>query len=342
MASASRRALTLIFLMISMSWVTLASGADIDGDGVDDSVDDCIYAAGNSTVDRTGCPDRDGDGTSDFNDGWTSSNPNFAKDVSIPQNYDFTDVDHSPDGTAIATSDENGYLRLWNATTGSNFRSVNVGGELSSVSWSGDGRFICVTRNDDSAHVYYSGNLSSVHGTISADVGGGDYPYDIDLSPDGEMAAISIGRSGNGGTNGVVRMINMTDGSVIQNLNPGGEDRFYSAEFSPTGSHLLIGSNNDFYVVETSSWATVRSESSPNAAVNSVDWSHDGKHMAICEGWDGGGATIRLYAAGSWTQKWSKSISTSCLSSAFEGWPSATRLLNIVLARGLVCHLITS
>ena len=54
MASASRRALTLIFLMISMSWVTLASGADIDGDGVDDSVDDCIYAAGNSTVERTG------------------------------------------------------------------------------------------------------------------------------------------------------------------------------------------------------------------------------------------------------------------------------------------------
>ena len=149
--------------------------------------------------------------------------------------------------------------------------------------------------------------LSSVHGTISADVGGGDYPYDIDLSPDGEMAAIAIGRSGNGGTNGVVRMINMTDGSVIQNLNPGGEDRFYSVEFSPTGSHLLIGSNNDFYVVETSSWSTVRSESAPNGAVNSVDWSHDGKHMAICEGWDGGGATVRLYAAGSWTQKWSKS-----------------------------------
>ena len=85
MASASRRALTLIFLMISMSWLTLVSGADIDGDGVDDSVDNCIYAAGNSTVDRTGCPDRDGDGTSDFNDGWTSSNPNFAKDVAITQ-----------------------------------------------------------------------------------------------------------------------------------------------------------------------------------------------------------------------------------------------------------------
>ena len=318
MASLKSRSLFLAFLMVSMLSLPLASAADADGDGVDDSVDDCLYAAGNSTVDRNGCPDRDGDGTSDFNDGWTSINPNFQKDVEIAQNYDFTDVDHSPDGSMIATSDENGYLRLWNATSGINFQSANVGGELSSVSWSDDGRFIGVTKNDDTAHVYHASNMSSVLGTISADVGGGDYPNDIDLSPDGEMAAIAIGRSGNGGTNGVVRIINMTDGSVIQNINPGNEDRFYSVQFSPTGSHLLVGSNEDFYVVETSSWSTVRSESAPSGAVNSVDWSHDGKHMAICEGWNGAGATLRLYNAGSWIQKWSKSVSTSCLSTDFS------------------------
>ena len=128
MALLKWRSIFLAALMVGMLALPLATAADSDGDGVDDSVDDCIYAAGNSTVDRTGCPDRDGDGTSDFNDGWTSSNPNFAKDVAITQNYDFTDVDHSPDGTAIASSDENGYLRLWNATTGTNFQSVNVGG----------------------------------------------------------------------------------------------------------------------------------------------------------------------------------------------------------------------
>ena len=71
---------------------------DSDGDGVDDSIDDCPFAAGNSSVDRDGCPDRDGDGTSDINDGWTSSNPNFAVDVAVTQNYDFNDVDHSPGG----------------------------------------------------------------------------------------------------------------------------------------------------------------------------------------------------------------------------------------------------
>ena len=318
MAGTKSHSILLGLLMLSMSLAMSVSAADIDSDGVDDSVDDCLYAAGNSTTDRTGCPDRDGDGTSDFNDGWTSSNPNFGKDVAVTQNYDFTGVDHSPDGEFIASSDENGYLRIWNASTGTNIQSVNVGGELSSVSWSGDGAYIGITKNDDTANVYYSNNLSSVHGSISADVGGGDYPYDIDISHDGTMAAISIGRSGNGGTNGVVRVINMSDGSVIQNLNPGGEDRFFSAEFSPSDTHLLIGSNNDFYVVETTTWSTVRSESSPNGAVNAVDWSPDGKHMAICEGWDGGGATIRLYGAGSWTQQWSKGISTSCLSTDFS------------------------
>ena len=325
MASLTRRAILLSLLMFSMSGLALASGADIDFDGVDDSIDDCLYAAGNSTVDRTGCPDRDGDGTSDFNDGWTSNNPNFAVDVSVPQNYDFVSVDHSPDGELIASTDENGYLRIWNATSGINTLSINAGGYLAGVSWSGDGMYIGLTKDDDTANVYYASNLTSVHGSIDADVGGGDYTEDIDLSNDGEMAAIAIGRSGNGGTNGVIRMINMSDGSVIQNVNPGGEDRFQSVEFSPSGTHMLVGSSGDFYVVETSTWSTVRSDSSPNADVNAVSWSPDGKHMAICEGWDGGGSTVRLFAAGSWTQKWSKSMSTSCLSTDFS--PDGTQVI---------------
>ena len=297
MALPKWRSLLLTALMVGMLALPIASAADTDGDGIDDSSDDCPYSAGNSTVDRSGCPDRDGDGTSDYNDSWASINPDFAKDVAVTQSYDFTDVDHSPDGTAFATSDENGYLRLWNATTGANFRSVNVGGELPSVSWSGDGRFVGITKNDDTANIYYANNLSSVHGTISADVGGGDFAYDIDLSPDGSMAAIAIGRSGNGGTNGVVRIIDVSTGSVVQNINPGSEDRFHSVEFSPTGSHLVIGSRGDFYIVDTTNWQTTQSEGGPAGTVNSIDWSPDGKHIAICEGYEQsqGGSRIRLY-----------------------------------------------
>ena len=88
--------------MVGMLALPMASASDIDGDGVEDSSDDCPYAPGNSSTDRTGCPDRDGDGKSDWNDAWTSLNPNFQKDLQISQNYDFNDVDHSPDGTETA------------------------------------------------------------------------------------------------------------------------------------------------------------------------------------------------------------------------------------------------
>lgn len=47
---------------------------DADLDGIEDSVDDCMNVAGTSAVDRTGCPDSDGDGYSDPDSGWTIAN----------------------------------------------------------------------------------------------------------------------------------------------------------------------------------------------------------------------------------------------------------------------------
>ena len=95
----------LVFLMIGLVLTPLSvHAADSDGDGVDDTLDDCPYASGDSTVDRDGCPDRDGDGTSDLLDGWTSSNPNFVLDGNNPRSTDYNDVEFSPDGLEVATS----------------------------------------------------------------------------------------------------------------------------------------------------------------------------------------------------------------------------------------------
>ncbi|MGB2038560.1 MAG: thrombospondin type 3 repeat-containing protein, partial [Candidatus Poseidoniaceae archaeon] len=41
---------------------------DTDGDGVSDDLDDCVNDSGNSSLDRIGCPDLDGDGYSDSGD----------------------------------------------------------------------------------------------------------------------------------------------------------------------------------------------------------------------------------------------------------------------------------
>ncbi len=56
------------FPMNSAGW------SDSDGDGIDDQVDDmCPMVFGNSTIDRIGCPDTDGDGYSDVDSGWNTS-----------------------------------------------------------------------------------------------------------------------------------------------------------------------------------------------------------------------------------------------------------------------------
>jgi len=311
--------LSALFLLSLIS-VSVQAG-DIDGDGIEDSSDDCPYAPGDSSVDRNGCPDRDGDGTSDRDDGWTSGNPNFSIDTSVPQSYDFHDVDFSPDGELVVSSDENGYVRIWNSTTGTGVRSVQAySGEAGKVSWSGDGSIIGVTGDDDTFKLFWAENLTDIHGSISADVGSGDFTYDIDLSPDGSMAAVAIGRSGNGGTNGVVRIINTSDASTIRDVNPGSEDRFNSVDFSPSGTHIAVGTSGDFYVVEVQSGTTVRSESAPSGTVNSIAWSPDGGFIAICEGYvqSQGGSRLRMYRTTTWSNIWTKSASTSCYASDFS------------------------
>ena len=90
--------------MVSAILVPLnAYAADSDGDGIEDSLDDCPWASGDSTIDRDGCPDRDGDGTSDFNDGWAIGNPNFQNEFTTTSNSDYYSIDFSPDGEMIIT-----------------------------------------------------------------------------------------------------------------------------------------------------------------------------------------------------------------------------------------------
>ena len=49
MALPKWRSLLLTALMVGMLALPIASAADTDGDGIDDSSDDCPYSAGNSS-----------------------------------------------------------------------------------------------------------------------------------------------------------------------------------------------------------------------------------------------------------------------------------------------------
>ena len=132
---ASVRAILLSILMVTGTmFVSSAMADDTDGDGTDDSMDDCPVAAGNSTHDRTGCPDRGGDGTSDLNDPWVMSTGGYQEDAHQSSSDDYCMVRFNFDASQYATAENSGGgqgdscssgggssdIRIWDTATRNN------------------------------------------------------------------------------------------------------------------------------------------------------------------------------------------------------------------------------
>jgi len=312
----------LTLTMISMLFLPFATAFDTDMDGTDDTFDDCIRASGTSSIDRTGCPDRDGDGKSDIADGWTTPNPNFQTEYVLTSQNDYRDIDYSPTGEFLVTVEDGTFVRKWNSTTFVNVLSVSLGSSNTgtSVAYSSDGNYIAAGLSNDAINIWYAGNFTSVNGEISVDVGSGDYVNDVEFSPDSQTLAVVIGRSGNSGTNGQAKIINVSSGLQEASYNPSGEDRFYDAAYSPDGSMLALGGNGDWFTVNTSSGAQAYSNSGPSAPVYGIAWSPDGNYIALCIGYDNGNSKIQMMKVNgnSWTQQWIKTHTTSCASVDFS------------------------
>ena len=310
--------LATLFLLSLMSMA--AQAADSDGDGVEDSLDDCPWAAGTSTVDSDGCPDQDGDGTSDYNDGWVIGNPNFQNEFTITSGSDYYGVDYHPTGEFIVTGAEDGFVRIWNASTWTIVRSVNANTDVNGVDFSPDGMYVAAALNDDTIDIYHSSNLSSLHGSISVDVGSGDQVNNVEFSPNGATVAVAIGRSGNSGTNGEVAVIDVQTGTELYAVNPNGEDRFYDVAHSPDGQYMALAGNGDIYIVNTTSRSTTWTFTNPPSSVNALAWSPDGNFISMCGGWEGSSASFDMYqyANGAWNRIWEKTTTTSCASTTFS------------------------
>jgi hypothetical protein len=316
---ARRASLIGALLLLAPLAMATAAAFDTDGDGVQDPQDDCPVAAGNSTVDRTGCPDRDGDGTSDKNDPWTIQSGGFLQDAHQSLSSDYYASLFNHNGSQYLTSDDGDYMRIWDTVTRQNLRSVQLSG-FGDISWSPDGAFVAATTSGDELKTYYSSNMTPLFSVST----GGEDTHELEYSSDGSMIAVVGARDGGSG-NGQVEIFDSMNGSLIHSFEPAGEDQFYSVDWSPDSSRILIGGDEDVWIYNVGgSWTANNSFNTNRGTNNAVAWSPDGNSFATCEAYENSGARVRMYDIASSQQTWVYSTSTSCNDLAWS--PDSTQV----------------
>ena len=101
---------------------------DADLDGYQDADDDCNTTAGTSTVDRTGCPDTDGDGYSNPDGNWTVNN---GADAFPSETTQWADQDYDGYGDNAAGVQPDACVATAGNSTGDRFDARTATGTYS-------------------------------------------------------------------------------------------------------------------------------------------------------------------------------------------------------------------
>ena len=315
-------ALGLILLMLLVPITTASSTGDSDGDGFLDGVDDCPHAAGTSTIDLEGCPDSDGDGTSDLNDGWSPNNPNFALDFHLTGTSVYA-LDHNGNGTRVAAAIGD-RIRIFDTSTFTNLVSSTdlVNGQNAAVTgldWSPDDRYIAASLSDDTAVVLWASNLTIIHDGITHSGSSRTFSSVAFLNNSTSFAVVDEDSGGWGGQcNGCsVMLVSVETGTIWREVEPGGNNGEYSSvAFSPDGSRMAVGGEGAAYMVETTNWTTLFTMNPGiGTDVHTIDISPDGNTVALCTGYDNGISRLRAYNATSGTSILSETATSSCMGS---------------------------
>ena len=154
-----RKALLMSILMLGVILTPIASAMDGDGDGVNDDVDICPFAAGTATSTAgIGCPDSDGDGIADFEQAITH---NWGQ--AIRENTDYGSSGSGVNGMAWAhnysyfyAGGGNGGVQLFDALGNHVSTLHQMPGDINEIEVSPDGSMLAVASDDGGCKILNS------------------------------------------------------------------------------------------------------------------------------------------------------------------------------------------
>ena len=163
-----RKALFLSGLMLCVIFLPAATALDGDGDGVDDSIDICPFAAGtaNSTL-GLGCPDSNGDGLADFEQ---TVMQNWGE--SFKENIDSNSVGGGVKGMAWALNNSwfyagggNAGVHIFDSMSNHVAHMYQMPGDINEIAVSPDGTMLAVVSDDGGCRI-----LNSTTGALIVDL----------------------------------------------------------------------------------------------------------------------------------------------------------------------------
>jgi WD40 repeat protein len=244
----SLRSIVMALLMVgvTVSLAVPAAAVDGDGDGIDDSLDDCQFAAGNSSVGLTGCPDADGNGV--------------------------------PDAEEETTGDWDEAGRELYASTGGGWG----GSAARAVAWAPDGIHLAGGGDSNDIMLYSSGGnyLATLH-TMADDLL--DLEFSPDGS---YLAASSEHNvSFTAGRVTILEMDWTTNSaSVVQEIGSVHSDDVNSVAWTKDGAYLFTGCDDHLVrQFSTSNWTEVANYTMMDP-VNNVEPTPDGRLIAATHG----------------------------------------------------------
>ena len=163
-----RKAVLLSALMFCVVFSPISSAVDGDGDGYDDSIDMCPFAAGTAnSTDGLGCPDSNGDGLADFEQTVTH---NWG--VSIRENTDTQSTGGGVRGMAWAANGTQFYagggnqvVQVFDSLGNHMAPLYQMPGDIEEIAVSPDGTMLAVASEDGGCRI-----LNSTTGNLIADL----------------------------------------------------------------------------------------------------------------------------------------------------------------------------
>jgi WD40 repeat protein/serine/threonine protein kinase len=192
-------------------------------------------------------------------DGWRQARLNLAWSIAF-----------SPNGKQIASGHESGEIKIWDAATGKQLKTLQAHkNPIDSIAFSLDGKRMASRAYE--IKLWDTSNwteLMSLHDRASTGM-----DSCVTFSPDGKRIAST------GGEDDQIKVWDTVTGQGIWSI--WGHDYYaYSVSFSPDGKFLASGGDNEIKIWDAPTGSNVMTLRGQDASVCSVAFSPDGKYVA--------------------------------------------------------------